>query len=585
MRNMLPSELLWLYVRIRPLFAWHLASFFCLTAGSMLTLVNPLVLMWVIDRVLPNRNFALLICAAAAIFLSSELRPILSSFGVYLTLLASQRTVISIRMEVLERLDSLSAEYHEKTPVGATLYALREPIEEVAYFGSDLAPAILRTALVTTFTLSAMLVLSPRLTALVLPAIPAFVLARNHFRGLLAERSDKVHTTRAELSAFLEEHMSSVLQIQQLQQEKRQERRAFHLFADVARSQIKLAAGAVQFTSWTNLPIAAAAAVIIGFGARAALRGVMTVGGLVAFYSYVFQLFDPLSAALETYARAQRTFSSIRRLQAILALRPTVTDHNCGPEMPPSTACNIRFTGVFFGYQRQKSFLSIPSLTIESGAHVAIVGENGAGKSTFAKLAARLYDPDHGSLTIGESQVKNIPLEQFRSLVCYVPAIPVLFDETLAENLRLGNPLIGVRQLEGIIDFLELRAFVASLPHGLSEPLGPAACQLSGGQRQRLALARALLRRPRILILDEATSALDPPAELSILRRIPEFLPGVTIIFVSHRLGNVAWMDRVLVFHHGRIVEDGHHRELKTSGTFYAKLQRASEATRFQSLS
>src|SRR4029077_8950851 len=131
---------------------------------------------------------------------------------------------------------------------GATLYALREPIEEVAYFGSDLAPAILRTALVTTFTLSAMLVLNPRLTALVLPAIPAFVLARHHFRGLLAERSDKVHTARAKLSAFLEEHISPILQIQQLQQEKRQERRAFHFFADVARSQIKLAAGGVQFT-------------------------------------------------------------------------------------------------------------------------------------------------------------------------------------------------------------------------------------------------------------------------------------------------------------------------------------------------
>ncbi len=562
---------MWLYVRIRPLFGWHLASFFCLTAASVLALVNPLVLMWVIDRVLPNRNIALLICAVAAIFLSSELRPILSSFGMYLTLLASQRTVVSIRKEVLERLDSLSAEYHENTSVGARLYTLREPIEEVAYFGSDLAPAILRTALVTTFTLSAMLILNPRLTALVLPAIPAFVLARHHFRGLLAERSDKVHATRAELSAFLEEHMSSVLQIQQLQQEKRQERRAFH-------------AGGVQFTTWTNLPIAAAAAVIIGFGAWAALRGVMTVGGLVAFYSYVFQLFDPLSGALETYARAQRTFSSIRRLQAILALRPTVTDQHCGPEIPPSTVCNIRFTGVFFGYERQKGFLTIPSLYIESGAHVAIVGENGAGKSTFAKLAARLYDPDRGSMTIGESQVKNIPLKQFRSLVCYVPAIPVLFDETLAENLRLGNPLIGVRQLEVIIDFLDLRSFVASLPHGLSEPLGPAACQLSGGQRQRLALARALLRRPRILILDEATSALDPPAELSILRRIPELLPGVTIIFISHRLGNVAWMDRVLVFHHGRIVEDGHHRELKTAGTFYAKLQRASEATGFQSL-
>lgn len=585
MRNMFPSELLWLFERIRPLFAWHLASFFCLTVGSALALINPLALMWVIDRVLPNRDIPLLICAVTVIFVSSELRAILSSSGVYLTLLASQRTVISIRMELLRRLNSLSAEYHENTPVGARLYTLREPIEEVAYFGSDLVPAVLRTALVTTFTLSAMLFLNPRLTLLVLPAIPVFVLARRHFRGLLAERSDKVHVARAELSAFLEEHMSSVLQIQLLQQEKRQERRAFRLFANVVRSQVKLASGGVQFASWTNLPIAAAVAIIIGFGAWTALRGLLTVGGLVAFYSYVFQLFDPLSSVLETYARAQRTFSSIRRLQTILALRPTVRDRNCRPEMPRSMACNIRFTGVFFGYERQKGFLTVPSLSIESGAHVAIVGENGAGKSTFAKLAARLYDPDRGSIIIGESQVRNIPLKQFRSLVCYVPSIPVLFDETLAENLRLGNSLVGLRQLDAIIDVMEMRPFVAALPHGLLEPLGPAGCQLSGGQRQRLALARALLRRPRILILDEATSDLDPPAELSVLRKIPEFLPGVTIIFISHRLGNVEWMDRILVFHHGRIVEDGHHHELRVSGSFYAKLQRASHATDFHSLS
>jgi ABC-type multidrug transport system fused ATPase/permease subunit len=372
-------------------------------------------------------------------------------------------------MEVLERLDSLSAEYHENTPLGATLYALREPIEEVAYFGSDLAPAILRTALVTTFT-SPPCCLKPLFDCPVLPAQPALVLARNHFRGLLAERSDKVHTTRAVLSAFLEEHMSSVLQIQQLQQE-RGRRRAF---ISCRRGPIPIKSlPAASNSRIDKSPNSGRSSGHPRFRCPGSLRGVMTVGGLVAF-TIMFSSSLTRCGALETYARAQRTFSSIRRLQAILALRPTVTDHNCGPEMPPSKACNIRFTGVFFGYQRQKSFLSIPSLSIESGAHVAIVGENGAGKSTFAKLAARLYDPDHGSLTIGESQVKNIPLEQFRSLVCYVPAIPVLFDETLAENLRLGNPLIGVRQLEGIIDFLELHAFVASLPHGLSEPLGPA---------------------------------------------------------------------------------------------------------------
>lgn len=580
MWNLFPLELLWMYQRIRPLFVWHLASFLLLTAGSLLALVNPLALMWVVDRAIPDRNIALLICAVAVIFLSSELRSVLTSVGGYLTFLASQRTVVSIRMEILERLNSLSAEYHENTPTGARLYTLREPIEEVAYFGSDLVPTILRTVLVTTFTLFAMLALNPRLTVLVLPAIPAFLIIRHHFRNLLTERSDKVHAARAGLSAFLEEHMSSVLQIQLLQQEKRQERRAFHFLANVVRSQVKLVAGSVQFASWTNLPIAAAAATIIGFGAWAALRGVMTVGGLVAFYGYVFQLFEPLAGAAETYARAQRTFSSIRQLQSILALRPTVTDNRCAAEISPSAICTICFTRVFFGYERHKGFLTIPSLTITGGEHVAIVGENGAGKSTFAKLAARLYDPDSGSISIGGSQVTHIPLKQFRSLVSYIPSVPILFDETLAENLRLGNPLIGIRQLDGIIDLVGLRSLVAALPRGLSEPLGPAGCLLSGGQRQRLALARALLRRPRILILDEATSALESPAEFSILRRIPEFLPGVTILLVSHRLGNVPWMDRVLVFHRGRIVEDGHHYELKSTGGFYAELHRATLTTR-----
>ena len=311
----------------------------------------------------------------------------------------------------------------------------------------------------------------------------------------------------------------------------------------------------------------------------------MTVGGLVAFYSYIFQLFDPLSGALETYARAQRTFSSIRQLQSTLSLRSSVEDSKHANAIPRITTCHIRFKDVLFGYQRQKDFFVIPSLSIGSGEHVAIVGENGAGKSTFAKLAARLYDPDLGSITIGESEVRHIPLKQFRSLVCYVPALPVLFDDTLAENLRLGNPLAGVHQLEEIIDLVELGPFVGALPRGWSEPLGPAGCLLSGGQRQRLALARALLRRPRILILDEATSALDPPAELLILRRIPDFLPGVTILFISHRLANVSWMDRILVFHRGRIVEDGGHHVLEAAGGIYTELQRTSRNAGSLSLS
>jgi ATP-binding cassette, subfamily B, bacterial len=556
MRNPFPAELLWLYGRVRPFLVWHLASFFVLTLSSALALVNPLALMWVLDRAIPRRDPGFLMCCGAVIFLCTELRTVLATLGAYLTFRASQRAAVSMRMEVLEKLNSLSPEYHENTPAGARLYALREPIDEVAYFGSDLLPTILRTILVTGFTIVAMLALNPRLTVLVVPAIPAFLLVRRHFRNLLADRADKVQHARQTMSAFLEEHIASVQQIQLLQQEKRQQRRAMHFLSEVVRTQVKLAAAGVQFSVWTNLPIAAAAASIVGFGAWSVLRGVMTVGGLVAFYGYIFQLFDPLAALAETYARAQRTFSSIRHLQSILALQPTVTNCGCLREMPLLMACQIRLNGVSFGYERQKGFLIIPGLTIESGEHVAIVGENGSGKSTFAKLVARLYDPDSGSIVLAESEVRHIPLEQLRSLVSYVPSVPILFDETLGENLRLGDLRIDERQLEEIVDLVGLRPLVQGLPQGLSQPLGPSGNLVSGGQRQRLALARALLRKPRVLILDEATSGLEPESERSILDRIAEQLPGVSILFVSHRPENVARMDRVLVFRQGRIVED-----------------------------
>jgi len=558
MRNPLPAELLWLYGRLRPFLAWHLASFFVLTLSSALALVNPLALMWVLDRAIPRRDTGVLLYSVVVIFLCTELRTVLATLGAYLTFSASQRAALSIRMEVLEKLNSLSPEYHEKTPAGARLYTLREPIEEVAYFGSDLLPTTIRTLLVTGFTIIVMLALNPRLTVLVVPAVPAFLLVRKHFRKVLAERSDRMQEARQAVSAFLEEHIASVQQVQLLQQEKRQKRRALHFFSEAVRTQVKLAAAGVQFFSWTNLPIAASAATIVGFGAWSVLQGLMTVGGLVAFYGYIFQLFDPLAALAETYTRAQRTFSSIRHLQSILALRPTIRDCGCHHEARLSVACHIRLNSVSFGYERQKGFLNIPSLTIPSGEHVAIVGENGSGKSTFAKLLARLYDPDSGSIALAESEVRHIPLQQLRSLVSYVPSVPILFDATLRENLRLGDLRIGARELDEIVDLVGLRALVEALPQGLSQPVGPSGNLLSSGQRQRLALARALLRNPRVLILDEATSGLEPESERSILDRIARRLPGVSLLFVSHRHENVARMDRVLVFRHGRIIEDRH---------------------------
>ena len=207
--------------------------------------------------------------------------------------------------------------------------------------------------------------------------------------------------------------------------------------------------------------------------------------------------------------------------------------------------------------------LHIPSLRILPGEHVAIAGENGAGKSTVAKLIARLYDPDSGSIRIGNLDIRNIQLKDLRRYVCYLPRDPVLFDGTLSFNLRFVRPAAPDDELQEAIRSVGLSQFVAALPDGLRQRIGPGGCQLSGGQRQRLAIARAILQQPRILILDEATSCLDPSSERVVLGNIRHGLTASTLIVISHRASTFSTFGRLLVLCGGEIVEDGNPHSLK----------------------
>jgi len=526
-----------------------------MTVGSLLALLTPLVLKWLIDQVLPQRKTGLLFLAAVLVFLSYQGRTALTSLGSYLNLNAAQRIALRLRMDVLRHLDKLSADYYESTPPGAVMYPLKEPIEEVAYFGSDLLPAILRLCLTTGFTVVTMFVLSPLLTLAVVPLIPLFLIARHHFRSKLSTDSDTVQATLVEWNGFLEEHFSSVLSIQLLGQEARQERRAFRLLARTTRAYMALFRTGMWFTVCTSLAVVLAMSAVIGYGGWSVIVGTLSLGSLVAFYSFVTQLFDPLSGAAELYSRAQRTFASIRQLQGVFALRPRVTDPPvCIPF--PSHDWGLEFAAVEFGYERQARTLHIPSLRIAAGERVAIVGENGAGKSTLARLVTRLYDVKSGAIKIGGGDVREMGLKDLRRSVCYLPRDPVLFEGSLASNLKFVRPAASDRDLREAIQLVDLADMVAAFPDGLHQRLGPDACQLSGGQRQRLAIARALMQRPLILILDEATSCLDPNSEALILRNVSECLSTSTLIVVSHRASTLAGFGRVLVVAAGRIQAD-----------------------------
>ena len=557
LRFRLSAEFVWLIQRIRPLVHWHLASFLSITAGSLLALVSPLLLKWLIDSVIPRKSMGLLLFAVALIFIGHQGRVALTSLGSYLMLTASQKMALTLRMSLLEHLNTLSADYYEETPVGAAMYPLKEPIEEIAYFGSDLLPAMLRMLLTTAFTLAAMSTLSTVLTLVVVPLIPVFLVTRQYFRKKLATNANAVESDRLAWTNFLEEHLSAVIPVQLLGQEKRQERRAFRLFARSLRSQQRLFRTATWFTVWSSLAIVLAMSAVIGYGGKSVLAGTLSIGSLVAFYGFVTQLFEPLSGASELYARAHKTFASIRQVEAALSLRPSVTNAAEAIMLSSEHPADVEFQAVGFGYARNKDLLSVPSLRIAAGEHIAIAGENGAGKSTLVKLMARLYDPACGSIRLGGEDMRNIHLKSLRQRVCYLPRDPALFDGSIASNLRFVRPAASEQELDEAVQLVGLSSFVASLPHGFRQRIGPDGCQLSGGERQRLALARTFLQKPRVLILDEATSCLDPSAEETILQRLRSNLSLSTFIVISHRLSTFSTFGRVLLLSHGRIANDG----------------------------
>lgn len=552
----IPTELRWLSHRIRPLLHLHLSSFLCITTGSVLGLLTPLVLKWVIDRIIPTHAIALLLVAVILIFAGSAGKAAITSLGSYLMLNAALRMSLNLRMELLRHLDALSADYYDKTPLGNVVYPLREPIEEIAYFGSDLVPAILRTLLTTGFTLTTMLVLSLRLTFLVAPFIPVFLITRQHFRKKLAMDSDLSQRDRIRWSSFLEEHLAAAIPIQLLGQQKRQERYAFLFMRRSVRSQEKLFRTGVWFTFYTSLAIVSAMSAVIGYGGWRVVDGTLSLGSLIAFYSFVTQLFDPLSGAAELYSRAQKTFASIRVIRSVLATQPAIVDAPGARSTLASEVQEIEFAGVEFGYERQKRLLRIPSLRIPAGDKLAIAGENGAGKSTLAKLIARIYDVDSGSVRIGGEDVRNIQLDCLRAQVNYVPREAALFGGTVAFNLRFARPTASDMELMEAVQSAGLCDLIRRLPDGLAQKIGPGGCQLSGGERQRVAIARALLQQPRILILDEATSCLDPYSEELILQNIFSVLCDSTVIVVSHRQSTLSLFGRRIFMSGGEVVSD-----------------------------
>jgi ABC-type multidrug transport system fused ATPase/permease subunit len=547
----------------------------CVSVASLVATIDPLLMRALIDRALPQRDLRWALELAGAIGLCYIGRSALSAAGSMVNFSIAQRCVRDLRVELLDQINRLSADYHEQTPTGEKLTRIEHDVDEIANLGADTANQSVRAILFFALNLAMMAKLNLLMTLTVLPLMPLFAMVQRSFSVLLKTRAEDTRSKVGLATSILTEHLAAVPQIQFLGAEAASAQRAVTAWDAMLRTQRIQRRTQIAFSLSIGAILAASIFVVLAFGSVKVLAGALTIGGLVAFYTYGTRVFEPVSSAMDLYARLQSVGASIRRVREVLDLEPTVKDSGMRRLESAHLSEGFNIQDVSYSYGK-KGALSNITLKIDAGECVAIVGPSGAGKSTLVRLLVRAADPGSGSIRLEGRPLTDYTLASLRSAVCYVPQHPVLFQGSVRENLLYANPQANADEMFRAIQAVQLESALDNLPQGLDTPLGPGAVSLSGGERQRLALARSLLRKSAVLALDEATSALDALTERMVLRSLAQFRAQQTMIVVSHRIKSLAWANRFVLVDQGKIAAVGTHSVLYAQSALYRALFDAS---------
>lgn len=306
------------------------------------------------------------------------------------------------------------------------------------------------------------------------------------------------------------------------------------------------------------------------------INGEMTIGDFVLINAFTMQIFMPLNFLGFVYREIRGSLANIDKLFDLLSQAPAIKDADNAAALQTTNPA-IKFENVVFAYNEKRPILNGITFDVPAGAKVAVVGESGAGKSTLMKLLFRFYDPSSGAISIDGKNIRDITQQSLRSHIGIVPQDTVLFNTTLLENIRYGNPDASIEEIENVIRLAHLENFVAKLPDKLETTVGERGLKLSGGEKQRVAIARALLKGAPIMIFDEATSSLDSTSERAILSALRDAAKGHTSLVIAHRLSTIIDADKILVLKNGNIVEEGTHTSLLAADGEYATLWQAQQ--------
>jgi ATP-binding cassette subfamily B protein len=478
-----------------------------------------------------------------------------------------------LRGRMYEHLQSLELGFFDTQQTGQLMSRSTVDLQAVRFFLGYGLVFILQSLVTILIAAAVMLAVNPRLAAVTLAPVPFIVWVATRYGKRNRPASQEVQQRIAELTAEAEENVSGVRVVKAFARERRQLER----FADRVRRVFDQAMVATRLRAFYTPFIGFLPSVGLGLlllvGGRQAISGTITVGEFVAFYGYVLMLSGPIRMLGIALGMAQRAVASGARVFEVLDREPRLESPPGAQALPPGEG-RVEIRGVTFAYPDSagEPVLRDIDLDVEPGSTMALVGGTGSGKTTLVALLPRLYDPTEGSVSIDGADVRSVDLRSLRLEIALVSDDPFLFSASVRENIAYARPSASDDEVREAARRAGIAGFVESLPEGYETLVGERGLTLSGGQRQRIAIARAIVRNPRILILDDATSSVDATTEREIQDALREVMRDRTTFVIGHRLSTIALADEVAVLERGEIVARGTHEELLEQSELYREI-------------